>query len=170
MGAKTPAKRGGDWNGNQPAWSRPPFENGNTTARRHAFYAKKFQPLERVEIAETAELLRDVLPLYSSAFETAIQLLAARLWRIRRAYAYIAEHAEEDVPRSLLVNLGTLENTVSRDLEALGLSSRSAAALGIDLQRLARASDSDEAFNWNALSKDERATLSRLLAKGGANA
>ena len=163
-----PAKRAGK--GPARGYSWPPFENGNTAARRHAFYAEKFQPLEREEIAETAELLRDVLPLYSSAFEPLVQLLAARLWRIKRAYAYIDEHPEEDVPRSLLVNLGTLENTVSRDLEALGLSPRSAAALGIDLQRLARASDSDEAVDWNALSKDERATLSRLLAKGGANA
>jgi hypothetical protein len=91
-----------------------------------------------------------------------VQLLAARLWRVKRAYEYIDEHTEEDVPRSLLVNLGTLENTVSRDFEALGLSPRSAAALGVDLQRLARASDDDESFNWNGLTKTERAELSRL--------
>jgi hypothetical protein len=65
----------------------------------------------------------------------------------------------------------TIENTVSRDFEALGLSPRSAAALGIDLQRLARASDDDgEPFCWNALTKTERAELSRLLAKGRADA
>ena len=168
-----PAKRTGNGVGKGPArgYSWPPFENGNTAARRHAFYAERFQPLEREEIATTAELLRSVLPLYSTAFEPAVQLLAARLWRIKRAYEYIGEHAEEDVPRSLLVNLGTLENSVSRDFEAIGLSPHSAAALGIDLQRLARASDDDgEPFNWNGLTKTERAELSRLLAKGWVDA
>jgi hypothetical protein len=168
VSAKTPATRGnGAGKGPARGYSWPPFENGNAAARRHAFYAEKFQPLEREEIAETAYLLRSLLPLYSTAFEPLVQLLAARLWRVKRAYTFIDEHAEEDVPRSLLVNLGCLENTVSRDFEALGPSPRSAAALGIDLQRLARASEDDgEQFNWNGLTKTERAELSRLLAKG----
>lgn len=168
--AKTPARRVGGPASGMPArgYSWPPFERGNTAARTHSFYATKFQPVEREEIASTAALLREVLPLYSPSFEPTIQLLAARLWRIRRAYEFIESRPEDEVPRALLVNLGTLENTVSRDFEALGLSPRSAAALGIDLARLARASD--EPFDWNALSRDERETLSSLLEKGKTNA
>jgi hypothetical protein len=35
MSAKTPAKRGGDWGGNPPAWSREAFKEGNRVALRH---------------------------------------------------------------------------------------------------------------------------------------
>jgi hypothetical protein len=172
MSGKSPAVRGGNGVGKGPArgYSWPPFEQGNGVARRHAFYAEKFQPSERAEVGELAELLRSVLPLYSPSFEPHLQALAGRLWRVRRAYKFIEEHAEEEIPRSLLVNLGTLENTVSRDFEALGLSARAAAGLGIDLQRLARAAGEEDSFNWNLLSREERAELSRLLEKMRAEA
>jgi hypothetical protein len=67
MSSSTPAKRTG--NGPARGYSWPPFENGNRAAVKHSFYAKRFQPLEREEIAETAELLRSLLPVYSTAFE-----------------------------------------------------------------------------------------------------
>ena len=63
-----------------------------------------------------------------------------------------------------------LERSLQRDLSDLGVNPRSAAALGVDLARLAAASGVDEqAFDWNALSLKERRTLSALLAKGSAD-
>jgi hypothetical protein len=38
------------------------------------------------EIDELAAALRSLLPVYASAFELSIQLLAARIWRLRRGY------------------------------------------------------------------------------------
>src|SRR5262245_5664850 len=54
VSAKAPARRGGDWGGNTPAWSRPPFENGNRAALKHGVYLEKFNEAERAEIDEIA--------------------------------------------------------------------------------------------------------------------
>jgi len=162
---------GGDWNGSRPAWSRQPFENGNRAAVKHGVYLEKFNDAERAEIDEIADSLRAaVAPLfYSAAFEPTIRMTAARIWRWRRAYAYLAEHGE-DASRALLRDLNVLERSLQRDLSDLGVNPRSAAALGVDLARLAAASGVDEqAFDWNALSLKERRTLSALLAKGSAD-
>jgi len=134
-------------------------------------YATKFQPAEAEEISETADLLRSLLPTYAPAFEPYLQILSARLWRLKRGYRFIEERAEDDVPPAVLKNLGGLENTVNRDFEALGLSPRSASELGINLARLARASEDDDPgpFDWGALNRKERETLEKLLAKGRAN-
>jgi hypothetical protein len=108
------------------------------------------------------------MPVYATSFEPYLQVLSARLWRLKRGYRFLEQHAEDDVPAAVLKNLGVLENTISRDFEALGLSPRSAAELGINLQRLARESeDEGPDFDWNSLSRTERSTLERLLAKGG---
>jgi hypothetical protein len=55
VSAKTPAKRGGDWNGKRPAWSREPFEAGNRAAVKHGVYLEKFNDAERAEIEEVAD-------------------------------------------------------------------------------------------------------------------
>jgi hypothetical protein len=137
-------------------------------ARTHSVYATKFSPVEAAEVEETAALLRELVLIYSPAFEPALQLLGARLWRLKRGYEFLEEHGEEAVPPSLLTAMGALENTISRDFEALGLSPRAAAKLGIDLRRLARAGGAD--FDLNLLTREERAELSRLLAKGEGDA
>jgi hypothetical protein len=96
-------------------------------------------------------------------------MTAARIWRWRRAYAYLAEHGE-DASHALLRDLNVLERSLQRDLADLGLSPRAAAELGVNLARLAAANDGDdEHFDWNALSASERRTLSALLAKGSAD-
>ena len=165
------SKRGGDWNGNRPAWSREAFAEGNRAAVKHGVYLEKFNDDERAEIEEIADALRDaVAPLfYSVAFEPTIRMAAARTWRWRRAYAYLAEHGE-DASRALLRDLNVLERSLQRDLSDLGVNPRSAAALGVDLARLAAATGSDDQpFDWNALNLNERRTLSALLAKGSAD-
>ena len=163
-----PAKRNGAGKGPARGYSWPPFENGNRAAVKHGVYLEKFNEVERAEIEELADALRAaVTPLfYSSAFEPTIRMTAARIWRWRRAYAYLAEHGE-DASRALLKDLNVLERSLQRDLSELGVNPRSAAALGVDLARLAAASAGDEPeFDWSALSLDERRTLSALLAKG----
>lgn len=96
-------------------------------------------------------------------------MTATRIWRWRRAYAYLSEHGE-DPSRALLRDLNVLERSLQRDLADLGVSPRAAAELGVNLARLAAASGEDEpGFDWNALNPGERRTLSALLAKGSAD-
>jgi hypothetical protein len=135
---------------------------------KHGLYLTKFAESDRAEIDEIADSLRSAVTslFYSTAFEPMIRMTAARIWRWRRAYAYLAEHGE-DASRALLRDLNTLERSLQRDLADLGVNPRSAAALGVDLVRLAAATGADEGeFDWDALSPSERRTLSKLLAKG----
>jgi hypothetical protein len=119
------------------------------------------------EIAETAELLRSLLPVYASAFEVALQLLAARLWRLRRGYEFVEKTPEGEIPAKFLESLNALENLVGRSLARLGLDPIAASELGINLTRLSAAGeDGIPPFNWNALDGRERRTLERLLSKG----
>jgi hypothetical protein len=147
-------------------YSWPPFKEGNTVSLRHGMFAKRFQPLDEEEIAETADLLREILPTYASAFEPAIQLLSARLWRLRRAYEFVAATPEGELPRNFGEKLNSLELLINRTLAALGLTPVSASELGVNLARLAGVGEHGPSFDWNALEQRERRQLERLLAKG----
>jgi hypothetical protein len=166
----TPAKRQGNGPGHGgPArnYSWEPFHEGHTLSMKHGFYATKFQMLEgKEEIAETAELLRAILPTYASAFEPALQLLAARLWRLRRGYEFVESTPEAEQPKYFGEKLNTLENLVNKSLAALGLTPVSAAEIGVNLARLADVGEYGSSFDWNSLEKRERRELERLLAKG----
>ncbi|MFL5960122.1 MAG: hypothetical protein ACJ75G_07670 [Gaiellaceae bacterium] len=129
-------------------------------------YAGKFSPSDEEGIAETADLLREIVPTYASAFEVAIQLLAARLWRLRRAYEFVAATPEGELPRNFGEKLNSLELLINRTLAALGLTPASAAELGVNLARLAAGGEHGPAFEWNSLEERERSELERLLAKG----
>jgi hypothetical protein len=171
VSAKTPATRGnGAGKGPARGYSWPPFENGNRAAVKHGVYLENFSDDERAEIEAIADSLRAAAPLYSPAFEPTIRMTAARIWRWRRAYAYLSERGE-DASRALLRDLNVLERSLQRDLADLGVNPRAAAELGVNLARLAAASGEDEPdFDWNALDPGERRTLSALLAKGSADA
>jgi hypothetical protein len=167
--ANAPANRRGNGPGQGgPArgYSWPPFEKGNTVSLRHGMFAKRFRPLDEEEIEQTADLLREILPTYASAFEPALQLLSARLWRLRRAYAFVAATPEGELPRNFGEKLNSLELLINRSLAALGLTPVSAAELGINLARLADVGEHGPSFDWNCLEKRERRELERLLAKG----
>jgi hypothetical protein len=169
MSTKPPARRAV---GKGPArgYSWPPFEPGNRAAVRHGIYLTKFSDEEREEIEEITDALRDSLPLYSTAFEPTLRLCAARVWRWRRAYRYLADRGE-DVPHVLLRDLSTLERALQRDFDSLGVNPRAASELGVNLAKLAAAGGDDEPpFDWNALERDEREQLDRLLAKGRGHA
>ena len=163
-----PAKRGNGAGHGGPArgYSWEPFKPGHTLSLRHGMYARKFQPCDEEEIAETADLLREILPTYASAFEPAIQLLAARLWRLRRAYEFVAATPEGELPRNFGEKLNSLELLINRTLAALGLTPVAASELGVNLKRLADAGEHGPPFDWNSLEQPERRELERLLAKG----
>jgi hypothetical protein len=148
---RSPATRVGNGVGKGPArgYSWPAFEVGNRAAVRHGVYLTKFGEGERGEIEEIAESLRSAATclFYSPAFEPLIQMAAARIWRWRRGYAYLAEHGEE-ASAALLRDLNVLERSLQRDLADLGVNPRSAAELGVDLVRLAAATE--EEFDFGA--------------------
>lgn len=146
-------------------YSWPPFEEGHALSRRHGIYSK-FALLEaEPEIDELVDALRGLLPVYASAFEPAIAVLAGRLWRLRRCYAFIEATPLEDVPAKVFETTSSVENLVSRGMARLGLDPLAAAELGVSLSRLAAGSEAPQ-FDWNALDGKERRTLERLLAKG----
>jgi len=161
-----PARGNGAGRGPARGYSWEPFKPGNQVALRHGMFAEKFSPLDSEEIAATADLLREILPTYAVAFEPALQLLAARLWRLKRAYAFVQETPEGELPRNFGEKLNSLELLVNRTLSALGLTPVAASELGVNLKRLADAGEHGPAFDWNSLEQPERRELERLLAKG----
>jgi hypothetical protein len=139
MSARVPAKRGGDWNGERPAWSREPFAVGNRAAGKSAFYVRALAASEREEVQTIADALRDLSPLDGEAQEALVQLVASQIWRQRQAVAYIDTVGIETVAGSsaLLRDLSTLERAVLAGLKALGLTAQSCADLGLTWARTA---------------------------------
>jgi hypothetical protein len=164
-----PARRGANGVGKGPArgYSWPPFAEGHTLSLKHGLFSEKLRPGDAAEIEELAAMLRGLVPLYAGSFDVAVELLAARLWRLRRAYAFVAATSEADLPRNFSEKLASLELLVNRTLKELGLTPAAAAELGVNLSRLSAASEVDgPAFNWDSLEEQEKRELSRLLAKG----
>ena len=137
MTEKVPV-RGGDWGGGAQAWSRPPFSERNLVAVKSGFWVSPLlRPDDRAEVEEIAASLREVMPIYAPEFELALEQLACRLWRQRRAYADLAAHGvvREGQPAPVLADLAKLERAIARDLDAFGLTPRAAVALGVDVLR-----------------------------------
>ena len=123
-------------------YSWPPFERKNLAAKKSGFWASPMlREDDRAEVEEIAASLRELCPLSSPAFEPLIEQVACRLWRQRRAYRDLSENGtvREGHPAPLLVDLGKLERQISRDLAELGMTPRSAAALGVDVVTAQRA-------------------------------
>jgi hypothetical protein len=159
-------KNGPGIGGAARGYSWPPFKLGNQLPKTHGVYLKVFTVEQRGECEEIAESLREAIrPLfYSPSFEPLLAMVAARVWRWRSGYRWLAEHPEQG--ERMLRDLTALERTLQRDFADLGISPRHAAALGIDLQRLAAASAELPSFDLSKLSADERKQLSSLLDKG----
>jgi hypothetical protein len=129
---------------NGPDW-RPPrgykwadAEVGNTLAVRSGFWATPtLREADRNEVEEIAASIRPLLSVYRPEFDLAIELLACRIWRLRRAYRDLSEHGvvRDGEPASVLGHLAKVEAAVSRDLDAFGMTPRAAVALGLDLLR-----------------------------------
>lgn len=117
------------------AYSWPPFEPGNTVARRHGAFAADVEDAA-VEMVDglldvpSAEYLRD--PIYlPSLWSWAVAEV-----RARRLAAYVVEQGEldeEGTPRPALEALRTWETRASNERDRLGLSPLSRARLGRDV-------------------------------------
>lgn len=119
-------------------YSWQPFEKGNGAAVKSGFWVSPaLRAGDRVEVEEIMEALIEAMPFFGPGFALAVEMTAAKVWRLRRGYADLAEHGilRDGVPAPILGDLGKLERTIARDLDALGLTPRSAVALGVDLLR-----------------------------------
>ncbi len=114
-------------------------EPGNMLAATHGFYIDPMlRPEHRAELEEIAATVWELLPFKRPEFAPAVGQVALKLWRQQAAYRDISEHGlirEGGKPAPLLVELAKVENAIQRDLIELGLTPRSAAALGLDLAR-----------------------------------
>ena len=120
----------------------PPFEPGHMLSVKSGFWASPMlREHDRAEVEEIADSLRELMPGYAPAFELTIEQLACRIWRQRRAYADLSEHGivRKGQPAPLLVDLAKLERQIARDLAELGMTPRSALALGVDAAARERA-------------------------------
>ena len=111
-------------------------DQGNLLAVKSGFWIDPLLREEhRAELDEIGTQIWSLLPFKRSEFAPAVGQLALRLWRQRRAYRDLSEHGilREGKPAPLLVELAKVENAIQRDLVELGLTPRSAAALGCDL-------------------------------------
>ena len=107
-------------------------------ALRSGFWASPMlRPDDRAEVEEIASGIFELLPFRRPEFAPVVEQLACRYWRQRRAYADLAENGviRDGSPAPVLGDLAKLENRIARDLAELGLTPRSAAALGVDLAR-----------------------------------
>jgi hypothetical protein len=122
----------------RPSWQRPPFEPGNLAHRRSGFWTvPTLRPDDRAELEEITAGIWEVLPDFEASFSVAVEQLALRIWRQRRAYADLSENGlvRDGQPASVLGHLDKLEAAIQRDLDALGLTPTSRARLGLDLVR-----------------------------------
>jgi hypothetical protein len=142
-------------------------EPGNQLARTHGFYARYLTPLEDAEVEEIAGAIRQLAPLDADGLEPAIQLLAGQIWRRKRAYADLQRHgvtrgrADRSRAASILGDLTKLEGSILDGLRELGMTARSATALGLQLRQFEKARQ----FDFQRLTKEERRTFDELLTK-----
>jgi len=140
---------------------------GNQLARRHGFYSKHLSPLDDAEVAEIADVIRELCPLDADGLEVAIQLLAGQIWRRRKAYLDLQQHgvtrgrADRSRAASILTDLSKLEGSILDGLRELGMTARSAASLGLELRRLERFRE----WDFSKLTRAEKATFDELVAK-----
>jgi hypothetical protein len=107
------------------------FARENLAAAKHLFFADPtLRDDTRAELDEIEAVIVEQLP-YDGPFGLAVSQLAVRLWRQRRAYRDLDEHGliRDGKPAPILDHLTRLENAIMRDLEALGLTPRSASEL-----------------------------------------
>lgn len=115
-----------------------PFERGHAVSTKHGFWASPMlRPDDQAEVEAIAASIVEALPAYESSFGIAVEQLAVKIWRQRRAYADLAEHGviRDSRPAPVSIDLAKLENAIARDLDALGLTPTSRARLGLDLVR-----------------------------------
>jgi hypothetical protein len=139
-----------------------PVEAGNALAVTHGAYSR----LRLSDAAgETADVVRDLVPIGHDADEPTVQAFAFVLEQLRSAGKAL-EEASANGRRQQLLRLSQdangWANTALRFAKELGLTPRSRAELGLDLARVRNASAD---YNLALLNDDEQSQLSRLLEK-----
>jgi hypothetical protein len=113
-------------------YSWPPFEPGHTLSVRSGFWIDpQLREEHRAELAEIEAVVAESLPYPAQHFALAVSQLALRLWRQRRAYRDLDELGliRDGKSAPILDHLAKLESRIMSDLEALGLTPRSASEL-----------------------------------------
>ena len=128
LGRSNGAGRGGPARGYKWADTEP----GNLLALKSGFWIDpQLREKHRAELAEIEEGVAASLPYPAEPFALAVSQLTVRIWRQRRAYRDLDEHGliRDGRPAPILDHLAKLENRIMADLEALGLTPRSACEL-----------------------------------------
>lgn len=118
---------------------RRTFEPGHTVSLKHGAWAERLIGPRAAELAPLVEQLVAGTPAEAPMFALARVALARRWAILERVGAYVdaADSLidEEGKPLPAVALEGKLLGGLARDLDALGLTPRSAAALGVDLTR-----------------------------------
>jgi len=144
---------------------RPPVGEGNRLAVRHGFFVTRLDDAEAAEMLELTEDYRERCPAYSRSLDPLLELAASISWRLRRANADLATNglARGAKAAALLKHTEAAERVLLQVLGALGMTTVSAADLGLTLTRVRR-----ESINLGRLSEEKRETLRELLHEAGA--
>lgn len=143
-----------------------PFERGNKVGERHGFYSQVLNPVDNDELAEIADVLRELTPLDADALEPLVSLVAGQLWRRRRAYADLDANGvvrARGKPAPILRDLSTLERSILEGLKALALTPQAAASLNLTLVQT-RTRDS---FDPSRLTRTSGRSLFGFLTRHG---
>ena len=139
---------------------------GNQHAVKHGARKEIFTLSEQQEIAELADLIREVTPVQSDSLELLVESLAVKIWRRNVLVADLVKHGvlrargrSARHPAPSLEWLERVEAGIRSDLELLGLTLPSAMKLGIQLRQLEREREVD----LGKLSNKQLGQLEKLL-------
>jgi hypothetical protein len=166
------AKRG-DLPGNKTngSTSLQPAPIGNRRAVTHGAYVTRFTPAELEEIREIEDELRSLAPFRSDTLEPMISVLGGQFWRRERLFRDLDEHgvirgrADRGRVAPAVTALDALERQIADGLKTLGMTTKAAAELNLNLAQ----ARSRERFDTSRLNRDEQVELDRLLEKARAS-
>lgn len=110
------------------------FGGANAAGQRHGFFASpRMRREDAEEVSEIAEAVVAMMPAVAESDALAVELLAVRIWRWRRALADVSVNGEirGDREAPILRHLEAVERAIDRSCAALGLSPTSREALGL---------------------------------------
>jgi hypothetical protein len=114
---------------------RPPFEAGNSLARKHGVYsALEIGPLQD----QILENLTAVAPLNAASDDHALRLLAGRLAQIELATLWVSKNGllnSKGKLHAIVTELPKWESSARNMMRELGLTTLSRAELGLDIAR-----------------------------------
>jgi hypothetical protein len=137
----------------------PPFQPGNQVAISHGAYAR----LRLSEATgETADTLRELVPLRHDADTAAIEVFAFTIEQLRAAAKALKDANRRADRLRLSQDAQGWANVALRYAKELGMTPKARAELGLDLARAGAMVDRD--LDLNRLSETQRIQLDRLLS------